>query len=69
MKGGRERKESLVAFGSKRDCCDRNESNPSIGAAVMLMLVVMMRSMWRSTAVILILIMVLGKSTLALGFV
>lgn len=44
-------KESLVAFGSKRDCWERNESKPRIGAAVM---VVVIRSMWRSTAVMVV---------------
>ncbi|KAL8124480.1 hypothetical protein AgCh_012213 [Apium graveolens] len=36
--GGREMKESLVAFGSKRDCWERNESKPRIGAAVIVVL-------------------------------
>lgn len=51
MEGGREMKESFVAFGSKRDCWERNESKPSIGAAV---IVVVIRSMWRSTAVMVV---------------
>lgn len=51
MEVGREMKESLVAFGSKRDCWERKESKPSIGAAVT---VVMRRSVWRSTAVMVV---------------
>lgn len=50
MEEGREMKESLVAFGSKRDCWERNESRPSIGAAV---IVVVRRSRW-STAVMVV---------------
>lgn len=35
---GRERKESLVACGSRRDCWDRKESRPMIGAELVLVI-------------------------------
>lgn len=34
---GRARKESLVACGSNRECCERKESRPRIGAEVVVL--------------------------------
>lgn len=45
-----------MACGSKRDCWDRKESNPRIGAAEA---VVMMRRMWRSTAAAVVVVVII----------
>lgn len=51
---GRERKESLVAWGSPRDCWARKESKPRIGAAEVVIMVVLRKRKMKAPMVLVV---------------